>query len=109
MVINRKGSRRITVRNETYIWRAKENEDYLLIMVQHEDERHQLLTASTESGALLNDNTPPITPSIIRKMIETALDKGWDPFKRTGKAITIAEIEIPEEWTFNGFWNIKSN
>jgi len=108
MSINRKGSRRITVSGETYLWRIRDNWDHIKVVIQHEDEKHQFLNSTTESGVMLNGKTPPITPKIIEDLIKQALDRGWDPFAKTGKPIYI-KMNLPEDWTFEGFWKINSN
>ena len=109
MSINRKGSRKITVDGEIYLWRVRDNWDHITVVIQHENEKHQYLISSfIESGVMLYDQTPPITPGIIRKAIKSALSEGWDPHSKTGKPITV-HLELPEEWTFEGYWEIKSS
>ncbi|MFC3801982.1 hypothetical protein [Cohnella sp. GCM10012308] len=95
MTINKKSSRRITVRDDSYIWTVSPDSGYIILIVEHEVSRGNRLEVYIKSdidSAWVNfPNTEHLNLKIIRPrdveyFITQALDLGWVPNVR-GKPV----------------------
>jgi hypothetical protein len=84
MSIPKKKSRKILVHGVEYVWLVRDNGDYKTIVVQMEDEG-QLLYSSLSSWDTPENWNGPITPVIVRKLIERSLKEGWEPEAKNQK------------------------
>lgn len=100
-----KGGRNILVAGETYRWKFKAHKDNLTryrmsprfahVAVQQDAERPgRPMVAQLESSVFVSyeahdgdtghlDHRARFTPSDVRKLVEAALDAGWDPTSKT--------------------------
>ncbi|MCY9589953.1 hypothetical protein PC41400_17250 [Paenibacillus chitinolyticus] len=95
MTINKKSSRRIKVRDDSYIWTVSPNDGYIIVIVEHEVSRGNRLeiyiTSDIDSVWVKFPNTEHLNLKIVRpKDVEfficQALDLGWIP-KVKGKPV----------------------
>ncbi|WP_028552461.1 hypothetical protein [Paenibacillus sp. UNC451MF] len=87
MTINNKSFRRISVREENYIWTVSPGSGYLIVIAEHEISRGIRLQVNIESdidSVWVNfPNTEHLNMKIVRPrdiefFICQALDQGWD-------------------------------
>lgn len=88
MTINKKSSRRISVRDDNYIWTISPGSGYIILIAEHEITRGMRLEVYVESdidSVWVNfPNTEHLNIKIIRPrdveyFICQSLDQGWTP------------------------------
>ncbi len=88
MVMAKKGTRQISVDGILYRWRLAPNDGYMLLVVETADHCHSQLTAyfvyhdapqSAAGGASKLFQRRIVSPGVVRQVILTALDRGWQP------------------------------
>ncbi|BBI34142.1 hypothetical protein [Cohnella abietis] len=88
MTINKKSTRRISVRNDNYIWTVSPGSGYIVMIAEHEIIRGmhlEVYVISDIDSAWVNfPNTEHLNMKIIRPrdveyFICQALDQGWTP------------------------------
>ena len=95
MGIPKKGSRKITVDGENFIWLIRRNPTYsnlvmigyLNVAVEHAEETGSKLVIMTDRLVPKDCNTiklKPVTPSEVALWINKAIKAGWKP-KKSGK------------------------
>jgi hypothetical protein len=93
MSIPRKGSRRITVDGQTYLWRVRGKPTYsqalawtpLMVGVEQEGVRGSTLIIRLDAAHPSNWVNAPrkaVTPGVVEAHIRTALKQGWEPTAR---------------------------
>ncbi|MGO4543060.1 hypothetical protein [Paenibacillus sp. 2TAB19] len=95
MTINKKSSRTIIVKSETFRWSISPDSGYIVFVAEHNDfkgKRIEVYISSEvnsywENFPNVNEmNVKVIKPKDAENIINQALDKGWDP-KEKGKPI----------------------
>lgn len=88
MTINKKSSRRISVRNENYIWTISPGSGYIILIAEHEVSRGMRIEVYVQSDIdsfwVNFPNTEHLNMKIVRPrdvefFINQALDQGWNP------------------------------
>ncbi|MEP1740418.1 MAG: hypothetical protein ABJI60_11725 [Kangiellaceae bacterium] len=80
MSLPKKGSRVISVEGADYLWRVKDNGDHKSLTLQKRD-KGQILYSSVSSWGCGEFWDTPITPSLVKLVIEQAMSEGWEPDK----------------------------
>ncbi len=96
MGIPKKGSRKITVDGENFIWLIRRKPTYfdvgydvgcLNVAVEHAEEKGSKLVIMAERAVIKDDNSTqvkPVTPVEVSSWINQAIKAGWQP-KKSGK------------------------
>ncbi|WP_426277310.1 hypothetical protein ACN9MN_18030 [Chryseobacterium sp. S-02] len=90
MALPKKTSRIITVNNIEYSWMASGNDDIIHLIVCLNENPGQKLHASFDYVNVIENVVieVQITPSIVKQVIEYAIDEGWNPYIK-GKGFNI--------------------
>lgn len=106
---NKKENQKILVNGEPFLWKVKSHWEFTSIIIQHELEKHKYIISSIESGLIQHcKTTPQITPCMIKDVIMRAIEKGWDPLKKSGGPMYV-QLQQPKSWDLKQFWDIRSN
>jgi len=101
MAIPQRGTRRIAVGNENYLWlirrkathsQADYGSGYIHVAIEHAEESGTTLLVYTDRKHPKDWSTNqvvPVTPSDVSKWITQALELGWKPAKR-GPQLSVA-------------------
>ena len=102
MALSKKGTRKIEVKGETFLWRVRrkishseQHNDQVGIPVQH-DSGGQLLiifAGYSRSVGYGRDSLEKVTPSMIRDFILEAIDLGWK-FHEENSPIALVEGKL---------------
>jgi len=90
MALPKKNSRIINVSNIEYSWVASGNDDIIHLIVCLKENSGQKLLAFFNYVNVVENNIIEIqiTPSVVKQVIEYAINNGWDPNKK-GKEFNI--------------------
>ena len=86
--IIKKGSRKITIEGDIYLWHLRDNNVDISVVVQLMNEG-QLLKRVYGLEEVFDN---PITPSRVEKLIKLGLSKGWKPSSKKSKPFLIKRI-----------------
>ena len=99
MSIRRKGARRVTVDDREYLWTIRKKPTYaqaalecpMTIAVQAcgEAARGVLVVNARISRPdnWIRPHRTPVTPAMVRQMVRSALESGWEPSGATGSFV----------------------
>jgi len=90
MALPKKGTRQIIVDNASYRWGVYSKEPFLTVRVELVDEPGQQLIAKLSSHVgsspshsdARGQESRAITPELVKRIIQVALDRGWQPDQR---------------------------
>lgn len=87
MSLPKKGSRKIVVNEQSFRYIISGNDGYIAVIIEAENTKGQRLHVAFDYGTVA---PAEITPAIIKKTIETGLQKGWKPFEK-GKELHVSD------------------
>lgn len=93
MTLPKKTSKIITINNIKYSWMASGNDDIIYLIICLKESPGQKLLASFNYVNIFENDIVEvqIISSIVKQVIEYAINKGWNPYKK-GKEFNIGTM-----------------